>query len=216
MKSKKTLLLFGALAAVGICLAFAIYGVINQYLDLGTVYVAKKEIAAQTSIKKDQFTTEKRPKKNIPVGAVTSDKALEQLVGRLTRTVIVEGQTLQGALVSDAHNLREVNQNYSENYVTVTIPIDSSDVPIAEIHQNDVVSLIGVRKENALDGEKIVADYIAESVLVLDAIVDKSSSSGKLLVLVPREEAPVLQTNIVVGKVRVVLDPRKFSLKGAQ
>ncbi|MNG40070.1 hypothetical protein D3C84_1285000 [compost metagenome] len=49
---------------------------------------------------------------------------------------------------------------------------------------------------------------------MIQPFVDKSSASGQLLVLIPREDAPTLKKDIAIGKVYVVLDPKKFVLKG--
>ncbi|MFD2328754.1 SAF domain-containing protein [Cohnella sp. GCM10020058] len=212
---KKSMIWVGALAAVGLAIGLVIFYIINSYLDLGTVYVAKAEIPVQTEVKVDLFKSEKQPKKNIPADAITSEKELDELKGRVTRGLIVKDQVLQKSQVSEAHNLREVVQSFSPAYVAVTVPIEQNDIPITEISRNDVISLIGVRKETSEEGgERIVKEYVAEKVLVLDAIVDKSSSSGKVMVLMPRVEAPGLKEYIATGKVYIALDPRKFELKG--
>lgn len=212
---KKSMVWLGIVAVLGLCIGFLAYSIIYSYLDLSRVYIAKEEIAVHTPLDKSMFNMEMRPKKNIPPDAIQSDADLDKLEGRLTRALIVKNQTLQVAHVADAYNLREVVQSYSPDYVSVAVPIQSHDVPIELIHSNDVVSLIGTRREITIDGQELnIKEYVAEKVLVLEAVVDKSSTSGKIMVLVPREEAPLIKDYITSGRIYVAIDPRKFELRG--
>lgn len=212
-KSKSFIALLGVIAAVGVALGCTIYFVMNQYLEMQPVYTVKAEIDEHAVLSADMFLRTNLPKKAIPSNAIQTDEQFSKILGKRARTLLVPGQILQEANVSTANTIREINQNISEDYVTVTMPVDSSDVPIEIIHPNDVVSLVGVSKDQSTGKEVIISKFIAENVLVLQAMRDEKAGNNKLIVLVPRKEAAQLQGTIVAGKVRVVLDPHKFKLK---
>ena len=210
---KKWMIWAGAAIAAGLTLGVALWIAMSSYLQLGTVYKAQATIEEHTPIAAEQFVQEKIPQKNIPADAIQSAEQLNELIGKRTRTMLIPEQVLQKGNVSTANTVREINENMSEKYVTVSIPLDTSDFPIDVIHQNDVVSLISVSKDTTPGSQKILSGYTAENVLVVEAVRDEKAGNNKLIVLVPRNEAPAIEATIVTGKVRVVIDPRKFELK---
>lgn len=213
MKGKSWIFWTGLVVATGIALGIVIWIAMSSYLQLGTVYVAQTTIEEHTILNAQQFVQEKIPQKNIPENAVQTEEQLNEVVGKRARTMLVPDQMLQKTNISTANTVREINENLSENYVTVPIPLDTTDFPIDVIHPNDVVSLISVAKDTTPGSQAIISKYAAENVLVIEAIRDDKAGNNKLIVLVPRKEAPALASTIVTGKIRVVIDPRNFVLK---
>ncbi|MGN7309197.1 hypothetical protein ACTHQ2_24950, partial [Bacillus subtilis] len=169
-----------------------------------------------TPLEKSYFYTDQMPAKNIPKDAIRTESELDELIGKRARTLLVEGQFLQKSNVSEANSIRELNQSISSDYVTLTIPLDTSDIPIDILHPNDVVSLIGITKDSESGGQAVISEFVAENVLVLQAMRDEQAASNKLIVLVPRSESVRLEEILVTGKVRVVIDPNKFEVKKAK
>lgn len=203
----------GVLAVCGIILAYLIYRGMIGYLGLQVVWVATKELPIDSPISSSDFRAEQWSKRNVPNDAIIGDD-IKQLEGKLARTTILQDQMLVGRAVSTATSVREVNQNISSDYVTISIPLDSTDLPISEINNGDVITLTQTIRINTDEGEEIQSDYVAENVLVIKAIDDTKQGHQKLIVLVPRDVQPKIMTALNVGKVRIALDPRPFQLEG--
>lgn len=211
--SKGLMIWLGLIVLVGTALGITIYFSMTSYLTLEPVYKVKVEkVEEHTPLEKSYFIKESMPAKNIPQDAVRTESELDALVGKRSRTLLVQGQILQKANISEANSIRELNQSISSDYVTLTIPLDTTDVPIDILHPNDVVSLIGIMKDPEAGGQAIISEFVAENVLVLQAMRDEQAASNKLIVLVPRSKVVRLEEILVTGKVRVVIDPNKFEI----
>ncbi|MGP3788216.1 SAF domain-containing protein [Paenibacillus sp. 1A_MP2] len=213
LKSKGLLAWVLGLIVIGAALGVTIYFAMNSYLKLEPVYKVKTPVEEHTLLEKGSFIKESMPAKNIPTDAIRTEAQLDEMVGKRARTMLVPGQVLQKANVSEASSIRELNQSISYDYVTLTIPLDTTDIPIDILHPNDVISLIGITKDPESSNQAVISEYVAENVLVLQALRDEQAASNKLIVLVPRSDSEKLEEIIVTGKVRVVLDPNKFEVQ---
>lgn len=212
-KKKGLLIWVSLLILAGIVLGITVFFAINSYLKLEPVYKVKTQVEEHTPLQKSFFVKESAPSKTIPADAIRTEAELDAIVGKRSRTLLVQGQTLQKANVSEASSVRELNQSISYDYVTLTIPLDTTDIPIDILHPNDVISLIGITKDTESSNQAVISKYVAENVLVIQALRDEQAASNKLIVLVPRSDSEKLEEIIVTGKVRVVIDPKKFELK---
>lgn len=201
LKVRPGTLWIGGLAALGLVTAWAINAAVSSSVHLVPVYVATQTIHSNTLITSSDMAKRMVQKSLVPPGSVA-----EPPTGVYANATIYSGQVIVASDVTNDGTVRQLVRRYGEGYVGVAVQLDPADLPIQDVQPGDIVDVIGLFEPKA---NHITAQYVAIGVPVL--AVD--TATHKLVLAVPRSEALTMSKALVIGKVKVVLDPHSFGGK---
>lgn len=188
------------LAVLGLAAAYVLVTTIHRSEKVAHVYVAAHTIQANTPITREDITTENVSASVVPTGVVQNSQAI---IGKYADATIIKGSPILRLDVAPASTVRELIRTYGMNFVGATVQLDPSDVPVSDVNPGDIVDLIGVY---GTQNQQVYTQWIATGVPVL--AVDTTNT--KIVLAIPKNDAPDLVRDLTTGKVRVMLDPNPF------
>lgn len=168
---RKMWFLFAAIASVVV--AVLVFILMSQVTRTENYYVLNEDIPARTLI-----TPELLEEKTVPAGAVPSN-ALTQ--GQLLSEDVFSLYALKANDVLTKSNVGELlplTQGLPSNFVVASFAAAPNNSAAGNIKRGDYIDIVTIAQEDVAAGEGVVATYVLQRVLVIDATIDLDNYDG--------------------------------------